>query len=251
MGQKIVPYRRVSTARQGRSGLGLEAQDAAIQAYAAMTGCEVIGTYTEVETAKRDEIENRPQLTKAIAHAKRARAVLVIAKLDRLSRSVFVTATLHKAGVDFVACDNPHANRMTIQILAVMAESEAKMISDRTKEALAAYKATGRVSRATVERYPDGVPAEVVNRTAGKLGASLVQCRNLTASARIRGAISAAASHRARANAAYEDLISDLRQWRSEGMTLQAIADRLNANGHTTRRQKRWNHVQVKRALTR
>ena len=94
MGRRIVPYRRVSTVKQGESGLGLEAQDEAIAAYCRMNDCKTVATYTEVETAKKDEMENRPELVKGIAHAKRAKAVLVIAKLDRLSRSVYVTAQL-------------------------------------------------------------------------------------------------------------------------------------------------------------
>ncbi len=251
MGCKLVPYRRVSTQTQGESGLGLEAQDAAIQAYAATTGCQIIGTYTEIETGKKDGMENRPELLKAIAHAKRAKATLVIAKLDRLSRSVFVTATLHKAGVNFIACDNPGANRMTVQILAVVAENEAKMISQRTKDALTAYKAGGRVSKRTRLLYPGGVPQAVREAKGGKLGASLPECRNLTDEGRERGVKNAAASHVARADEAYADLIPDLQRWRTEGLSMQGIADRLNASGHTTRRQKPWNRIQVARVLSR
>ena len=124
--------------------MGLEAQKAAVAAYVAISGCSLVRTYTEVETGKRDSLENRPEFRRAIAHAKRAKATLVAAKLDRLSRSVAVTSMLHTSGVEFVACDNPGANRMTIQILAVVAENEARMISTRTKEALAAYKAAAR-----------------------------------------------------------------------------------------------------------
>jgi DNA invertase Pin-like site-specific DNA recombinase len=140
----LIPYRRVSTAKQGEFGLGLEAQNAAIQAYSQANRYEVIATYAAVATGKRDEMSNRPELLKAIAHAKRSKAVLVIAKLDRLSRSVYVTATLHKAGVEFVACDNPTSNRLTIQILTVIAKDEARMISQRTIDASQAYKATRR-----------------------------------------------------------------------------------------------------------
>jgi DNA invertase Pin-like site-specific DNA recombinase len=251
VGHKLIPYRRVSTAKQGESGLGLEAQDAAIQAYAQANGCEVIATYNEVETGKKDEMSNRPELLKAIAHAKRSKAVLVIAKLDRLSRSVYVTATLHKAGIEFVACDNPTANRLTIQILAVIAENEARMISQRTKDALQVYKASGRVSKRLRLLYPSGVPTAIVEATAGKLGASLPQCRNLTAEGRERGVKNAAASHRVKADEAYSDLEPTVQSWRNEGMTLQAIADRLNEEGQTTRRQKSWNKVQVARVLDR
>ena len=183
MGRKMVPYRRVSTAKQGISGLGLEAQDEAIDMYCKANGCTIVSTYTEVETAKKDEMQNRPELVKAIAHAKRTKAVLLIAKLDRLSRSVYVTAQLHKTGIEFIACDNPHANRLTIQILAVMAEHEARMISERTKSTC---EPTGRYHTSKRIRllYPDGVPADVVEATAGKLGGSLPQCRTLTAESR-------------------------------------------------------------------
>jgi DNA invertase Pin-like site-specific DNA recombinase len=251
VGCKLVPYRRVSTVKQGQSGLGLEAQDAAIQAYARANGCQVIAAYTEIETGKRDEMENRPELLKAIAHAKRSKAVLVIAKLDRLARSVYVTATLHKAGVDFVCCDNPTANRLTIQILAVIAENEARMTSQRTKDALKAYKAGLRVSKRIRLLYPGGVPQEVIDATAGKLGASLPQCRNLTVEGRERGMKNAAASHRLKADEAYADLVPAVQSWRAEGLTLQMIADRLNEEGQTTRRQKPWNKVQVARVLER
>jgi DNA invertase Pin-like site-specific DNA recombinase len=189
-----------------------------------------------VETGKKDDMANRPELLRAVAHAKRAKAVLVITKLDRLSRSVFVTATLHKAGVEFVACDNPTANRLTIQILAVIAENEARTISQLTKDALKAYKASGRVSKRIRLLHPDGVPKEVVEATAAKLGASLPQFRNLTTEARERGVKNAAASHRARANEAYVDLVPDIKTWYRGGMTLQAIADRLNSEGQSTRR---------------
>jgi DNA invertase Pin-like site-specific DNA recombinase len=114
-----------------------------VGAHVASTACELIGEYTEIETAKRDDLDNRPTLQRAIAHAKRAKATLVIAKLDRLARSVYVTALLMQTGVMFVACDNPHVNRMTIQLLAVVAEDEARRISERTTAALAAAKARG------------------------------------------------------------------------------------------------------------
>jgi DNA invertase Pin-like site-specific DNA recombinase len=251
MGCKLVPYRRVSTQKQGASGLGLEAQDAAIEAYRAAHGCSIVATYTEVETGKKDDMTNRPELVRAIAHAKRAKAILVIAKLDRLSRSVFVTAVLHKAGVEFIACDNPGANRMTIQILAVVAENEARMISQRTKDALQAFKAGGRISKRIRLLYPDGVPADVAAATAGKLGASLSQCRNLTAEGRQRGAKLGGLAQRARALEAYTDLVPDMLRLRTKGQTFQQIADQLNEAGHSTRRQKPWNKMQVARVLGR
>jgi DNA invertase Pin-like site-specific DNA recombinase len=251
MNCKIVPYRRVSTKMQGQSGLGLDAQDAAIQAYAISTGCDIIGTYTEIETAKRDELADRPELVKAIRHAKRAQATLVIAKLDRLVRSTVAMAELKKSGVKFVACDMPSANEFTIDIHVAVAAEEARKISQRTKDALKAYKAGNRISKRIRLKYPDGVPQDVIDATAGKLGGSLPQCRTLTPETRARGIANLSASNRARADEAYADLVDDLTRWRADGLTPQAIADRLNAEGHTTRRQKPWNRIQVTRVLAR
>jgi DNA invertase Pin-like site-specific DNA recombinase len=248
----LVAYRRVSTQKQGESGLGLEGQDAAIDAYRRTTGSKIIAEFTEVETGKKDELENRPELVKAIARAKRAKAVLVIAKLDRLARSVFVTSQLIKAGVKFVACDNPHANELTINILAAVAQDEAKRISQRTKDALAVYKATGRVSKRVRLLYPDGVPTAIVKATAGKLGASLPQCRNLTPAARAKGSARSAASRKAKSIEAVADLVPQmLEMWRVESLSLRAIAERLNADGQRTRCGSRWSPTQVKRVLDR
>lgn len=223
-----IAYLRVSTTRQGESGLGLEAQRAAVAAYAKAHGCELLAEYVEVETAKRDDLSNRPELRKAIAHARRARAVLVVAKLDRLVRSVHVTSMLHQSGVDFVAVDNPNANRLTIQILAAVAEHEAKMISDRTKAALAAYKARG-----------------------GLLGAQRPECRRISASGQRKGANCAGETHRANADAAYADLAEQMLEMRSSGKSLQNIANALNASGHLTRRARSWSATQVARVLDR
>src|SRR5438132_7814327 len=117
-----VTYRRVSTREQGNSGLGLEAQQAATEAYARQNGATIIGTYTEVETGTSSD---RPELKRAIAHAKRSKATLVISKLDRLARNVAFTSALMESGVNFICCDNPHANKLTIHILAAIAEHEA------------------------------------------------------------------------------------------------------------------------------
>ncbi len=139
----MIAYYRVSTERQGRSGLGLEGQEAAVAEHVASAGCDLIAAYTEVETGKKHDLVNRPELRKAVAHAKRSKAVLVVAKLDRLLRSTVVRSTLKTSGVRFIACDNPHANELTIDILAAVAEDEVRRISERTKAALAAAKARG------------------------------------------------------------------------------------------------------------
>jgi DNA invertase Pin-like site-specific DNA recombinase len=220
-----VIYRRVSTREQGNSGLGLEAQQAATETYARQTGTTIIGTYTEVETGTTSE---RPELKRAIAHAKRSRATLVISKLDRLARNVAFTSALMESGINFVCCDNPHANKLTVHILAAIAEHEAEMISQRTKDALAAYKARG-----------------------GLLGGQLPQCRNLTQEARERGARRAGESLKKAADDAYLDLLPTVEQFKAEGLSLRAIAQRLNDDGHTTRRGRPWNPVQVARVLAR
>ena len=126
----MIAYYRVSTKQQQRSGLELEGQKAAVTEYAQRQDAELLSEYTEVETGKRAD---RPELAKAIAHSKRARATLVVAKLDRLARNVAFTSALLESGVEFIACDNPHANRLTIHILAAVAEDEARRISERTK----------------------------------------------------------------------------------------------------------------------
>ena len=137
---QIVAYLRVSTARQGASGLGLEAQRSAVQAFAAAGGHSIVAELVEIESGKKAD---RPQLAAALAACRLRRATLVIAKLDRLSRNVAFIANLMEGGVEFVACDMPHANRLTLHLLAAIAEHEREMISARTKAALAAAKARG------------------------------------------------------------------------------------------------------------
>jgi len=140
---EIVAYYRVSTKMQGIQGLGMEAQRRSVEAYAMARCLPIVAAYAEVETGRKDDLRNRPKLVSAVAHARRSGSLLVIARIDRLARSVFVTAQLLKSNVEFVACDNPHANRLTIQILAVMAEYEGRLISERTKAGLEAARARG------------------------------------------------------------------------------------------------------------
>jgi DNA invertase Pin-like site-specific DNA recombinase len=137
---KFVAYFRVSTDRQGKSGLGLEAQREAVLGYLNGGSWELVAEFTEVESGKHSA---RPQLEAALAACKKHRAKLVIAKLDRLSRNLAFIAALMDAGVEFVAVDNPTANKLTIHILAAVAQHEREMISQRTKDALAAAKARG------------------------------------------------------------------------------------------------------------
>lgn len=229
MSAKIVAYARVSTARQGSSGLGLEAQQSAIDLYARQMNGTVICTYVEIESGKRSD---RPELAKAIAHAKRAKAILVVAKLDRLARNVAFTSRLMESGVEFIACDNPTANRLTIHILAAVAEAEAKAISERTRAALGAAKARGKALGSNRAGHWDGREEA---RLAGALKGSKI------------GSLATLAA----AKEAYSDLLPILQQLRADGLTLRGMADKMNADGYTTRQGSPFSPVTVKRILDR
>lgn len=139
-GRSFVAYLRVSTDRQGRSRLGLEAQQAAIRAFVQPGDRLAAPPFVEVESGRNAD---RPQLAAALERCRRTGATLLIAKLDRLSRDAHFLLGLQKAGVDFIAADMPNANRLTVGIMALVAEEEARAISVRTKAALAAAKARG------------------------------------------------------------------------------------------------------------
>ena len=142
---KIIPYRRVSTDKQGKSGLGLEAQEDAIRQYASINKCQILRAFTEVESGKKSD---RPELTKAFAHARRIGATVVIAKLDRLTRNTRFLLELIEAGADVAFCELPQIppgpmGKFFLTLMAAVAELEAGLISQRTKAALKAYKARG------------------------------------------------------------------------------------------------------------
>lgn len=148
--KSFVAYYRVSTQRQGASGLGLEAQRQVVTAYLSDWEKEAIGEFVEVETGKgANALDRRPQLRQALQLCKKTGATLLIAKLDRLARNVHFVSGLIETGVDFIAADMPHANKVMIQMHAVMSEWERDQISERTKLALAAAKARGVVLGAT------------------------------------------------------------------------------------------------------
>jgi len=159
---KLVAYERVSTARQGRSGLGLEAQRRAIDDYAEAKGATILARFTEVESGRKND---RPELEKALGLAKLTGATLIIAKLDRLSRNAAFLLTLRDSGVRFLACDMPEANDLTVGIMALVAQQEREAISRRTREALAAAKARGvKLGTPTGPRRSGG-PVKVVWRS--------------------------------------------------------------------------------------
>jgi DNA invertase Pin-like site-specific DNA recombinase len=211
-----IAYLRVSTQKQGESGLGLDAQNAAIARH--VGGQTVVATFTEVESGKRND---RPQLTAAIAEAKRSGATLVIAKLDRLARNVHFVSGLMESGVEFVACDMPHANRLTLHIMAAIAEHEAEMISKRTVAALVAARERG-------------------TKLGGYRGKGA-----LSAASKLKGRIAQAnaADHHA---ARMKPIIADLR---GKGRNSYAsVAKALTDLGYTAPRGGSWSSAQVKRA---
>lgn len=168
----FVAYSRVSTIRQGKSGLGLEPQREAVRSYLNGGNWSLVAEFTEVESGKRSD---RPELAKAFQACRVYGAKLVIAKLDRLSRDAHFLLGLEKAGVDFVAADMPHANRLTVGIMAMVADEERRMISQRTKLALAAAKKRGvklggdrgvSLSRATRKAGRDVQAARACERAA-------------------------------------------------------------------------------------
>jgi DNA invertase Pin-like site-specific DNA recombinase len=207
---KFVAYFRVSTDRQGKSRLGLEAQRKAVLDYLNGGSWELVQEFVEVKSGKHSD---RPQLTAALAACKKHKAKLVIAKLDRLSRNLALIATLMESGVEFVAVDNPTANKLTIHILAAVAQHEREMISERAKAALAAAKARGQ--RLGNPRLAD----------AAKLGRK------------------AAKANARRFAANVLPLIEDIER---AGVTSHnAIAAKLNERNVRTARGGKWTHVQV------
>jgi DNA invertase Pin-like site-specific DNA recombinase len=223
----IVAYFRVSTRQQGE--LGLEGQASAVATFAKQAGKPIVARYIEVETGKR---VNRPELGRAISHARRAKATLVISRLDRLAHNVAFTSALMQSGVDFLCCDNPHANELTIHILAAVAEHESKRISNQMKAALAAAKARGTLLGSARPGHWDGKESI---REAALVKARTVAAKTISENTR----------------EAYADLLPVIQEMREKGSTLQRIADELNAQGHTTRRGRPWNQVQVARVLER
>lgn len=227
--KEIIAYCRVSTKQQGTSGLGLEAQRAAVEAHAKQTGARIAALYVEVESGR---VADRPQLAMAQSHAKRSKGVLVVAKLDRLSRDPDFLGTLMNAGVEFVCCDMPAANKLTIRIMAAVAEQEREAISQRTKAALAAAKARGmKLGSSRPDHWKGRESARLAGAHAGAIAAAVVHARH--------------------ADEYYTDLVPIIQELRTAGKSLQEIASELNQQGHTTRRAKPWNPVQVGRVLER
>ena len=215
---KFVSYLRVSTARQGKSGLGIEAQRKAVEDYLNGGNWQLVKEFKETESGKKAD---RPELAKAFQLCRLTGAKLVIAKLDRLSRDVHFLSGLEKAGIEFVAVDNPHATKLTIHILAAVAQHEREMTSERTKAALAAAK-----------------------RRGVKLGGD----RGVVPTNKQRALAAAARQEKARARAA--DLAPVVQELQAVGsVTLRAIAEGLEARGIPAARGGKWSATQVARLL--
>lgn len=235
--KKFVAYYRVSTTRQGESGLGLQAQRNSVNNYIQGKG-EIIEAYTEVETGTRKK--KRVEIYKAIELAKKEKAVLLVAKLDRLARDVEFTAALYNANIEFLCCDNPNANKLTIQLLSVIAEHEAEVISRRIKDALRVKKDKIKngnyINKDGSQMRPIKGNVRLGNPNGfgdyQKLGVEKIKQNALTNKANIQAM----------------DIICGARR---EGMTFQQIADKLNNLQYTTRRGKKFNPIQVQRLYKR
>jgi len=226
---KIVAYYRVSTRRSGEGGLGLGGQLVALNAYAKEhAGC-LVAQYVEIESGRKVD---RPELRRALAHARRSKANLVVARLDGLARNAAFLSALRDAGVEFVACDQPHANRRTVEILAAVAEDETRRVSGRTKVALAAAKARGA-------KLGSARPGHWKGREAARLEGAR------------RGAVESVRVRMRAAGEAYAELAPLVAALHTKGASLRAIAMELNRLGHTTRRGLPWNPMQVGRVLKR
>lgn len=217
-----VAYYRVSTEKQGRSGLGLSAQQEAVERYVRSVGGNIEVSFTEIESGKRND---RPELKKALAFARMTGAALVIAKLDRLARNVAFISSLMESKVEFVAVDMPYANKLTIHILAAMAEYEREAISRRTKDALAAAKRRG----------------------------ILLGKNNLTADGQAKGAAAAADVRRKKADKRSAELYEYIRTEVESGGSYEHIARLLNSTALKTPggKQKQWQATTVKRVVER
>ena len=219
----LVSYLRVSTRKQGASGLGLEAQRAAVAEFAKREGLRVVAEYVEVESGRKAA---RPELAKAMSHCRAARACLTVAKLDRLARNVAFLSQLMESGLEFVALDNPYANTFTLHILAAVAEQEARAASERTKVALAAAKRRGML-------LGSARPGHWGGREARRMVGSR---RGVKRAAEVR-------THDARQHNSLA--VAEALRLRQEGLSWYEVAAELNSKGLVTRRGNGWSKSSV------
>ena len=220
--RQVITYLRVSTDKRGQSGLGLEAQREAMARFMATEGCEALGEYLEIETGKgSDALDRRPQLAAALAHARKAKAAVVVAKLDRLSRDVHFISGLMAQRVPFIVAElGADADPFMLHIYAALAEKERNLIADRTRVALAQRKAQG---------------AKLGNRT------------NLP-----EAAAKGAGANRTAADAFAANVLPVVRQIEASGVKgYRALAEALNARGIRTARGGAWHATTVRNLITR
>jgi DNA invertase Pin-like site-specific DNA recombinase len=211
-----IAYYRVSTQKQGQSGLGIDAQKAAVAQFTGYCTDCILATYEDIESGKNND---RPALLKAIAQAKQTGAKLLIAKLDRLSRNAAFILTLKDSGVDFVCCDMPQANAMNIGIMAIFAQQEREMISKRTKDALQAKLArTGEWRKGVITADTHAKGQEAIKTKAAN-NQNTMRAKNYA------------------------------KALKAQGLTLQEIADRLNSEGHHSSTGKQYHRTSVNRLL--
>jgi len=227
--KKFIAYYRCSTARQGASGLGLEAQKKAVLDYLNGGSWELLAEYVEVESGKRSN--NRPKLQAALNHCKITGATLVINKVDRLARNVAFVSALMESKIDFIITEMPSATPVTIHLIVAIAEEEARMISMRTKAALAASKE--RVKAGTREEWKPK--------------------RQLTEDDIAKGRLLGDAAKKAKADKFAEQVRPMIENLQGEGLSLRKIAEKLNEGNVLTARGKRgaWTATAVKNVLNR
>lgn len=232
MSSRFVAYYRVSTAKQGASGLGLGAQKRAVTDFLAGGTGELVGEFEEVESGKLDR---RPQLEAAMDLCRLTGSRLIIAKLDRLSRDVHFLTGLEKQGVDFVACDMPTANRLTVHIMAAVAQQEREAISARTKAALGTIKSR----LAGGEEYVSRRSGLVIKRLGNPAGLTVAR-PDLGTRAIVE-----------KADRFAETVRPFIDRLRGEKLSLAAVASQLNAQHILTARGGAWTAMAVKRVLDR
>jgi len=218
--KNYVGYFRVSTAEQGKSGLGLESQKTMVDNFVNLNKGTLINNFTEIETGTSKR--KRTEIYKAIDFAKQNNAVLIIAKIDRLARNVFFVSSLMEAGVEFVACDLPQATNFTIHLYAALAEMEAKLISERTKSALAEKVKKG---------YSLGTPKNLTDE--GKLkGLQVIRKKAIDNKTNIQST-------------------ALIVEYRKKGCSYDKIAETLNKLNFTTSHGKKHNSTSVLRLYKR
>lgn len=216
MSAGFISYLRVSTEKQGESGFGIEAQRTAISQFARHSDASILGEFIEVESGKRND---RPVLQEALRVCRKTKSTLLVAKLDRLSRTVNFLSQLIEAKVDFIAVDNPNANKLMIHVLSAFAEHERDLISDRTRSALSAARARGvTLGNPNLSHARERATAVI------KAGA-LARAKNVL------------------------PVISDIQ--RSGAITMQDIASALNLRGIPTARGGKWYPTSVRNVLRR